>query len=211
MRNDQWGAEVCGRLQNCNDLVADEAIYHRQCHTKFFHKMGASTKSVGRPGDTSIKDIFKCLCDWFETESEIELVTLKELHEKMLSLSDGKDVYSIKWLLNKLKELYGDQLIFAEVNGKHNVLCFKNMKNYIINNKWYQERSLNIDDEAERVIKTAAKLIPEEIRQMTLENEVYPSPEDIKNIAINNSMFIKSMFMSKKWYLLSSRLWKLSW
>ena len=47
VRNDQWGVEVCGRLQNCNDLVADEAIYHRQCHTKFFHKMGASTKSVG--------------------------------------------------------------------------------------------------------------------------------------------------------------------
>ena len=67
MRNDQWGVEVCGRLQNCNDLVADEAIYHRQCHTKFFHKMRASTKSVGRPGDTSMKDIFKCLCDWLET------------------------------------------------------------------------------------------------------------------------------------------------
>ena len=107
--------------------------------------------------------------------------------KKMLSLSDGKDVCSIKWLQNKLKELYGDHLIFAEVNGKHNVLCFKNIMNYIINNKWYQERSLNIDDEAERVIKTTAKLICEEIRQMTLENEVYPSPEDIKNSAINNS------------------------
>ena len=66
--------------------------------------------------------------------SEIELVTLKELHEKMLSLSDGKDAYSIKSLQNKLKELYGDHLIFAEVNGKHNVLCFRNMMNYIINN-----------------------------------------------------------------------------
>ena len=48
------------------------------------------------------------------------------------------------------------------------------MMNYIINNKWYQERSLNIDNEAEPVIKTAAKLICEE-------NEVYPSPEDVND------------------------------
>ena len=72
----------CEMTSGVLKLVANEAIYHRQCHTKFFHKMGASTKSVGRPGDTSMKDISKCLCDWLETESEIELVTLKELHEK---------------------------------------------------------------------------------------------------------------------------------
>ena len=54
--------------------------------------------------ETRMKDIFECLCNWLETESEIELVTLKMLHEKMLPSSDGKVVYSTKWLQNILKE-----------------------------------------------------------------------------------------------------------
>ena len=30
-RNDQWALEVLGRLQACHDLVAEEAVYHRNC------------------------------------------------------------------------------------------------------------------------------------------------------------------------------------
>ena len=34
-RNGDWAKSVLGRLESCNDLVAEEAVYHATCMTKF--------------------------------------------------------------------------------------------------------------------------------------------------------------------------------
>ena len=34
-RNDDWGKSLLGRLESCNDLAAEEALYHATCMTKF--------------------------------------------------------------------------------------------------------------------------------------------------------------------------------
>jgi len=49
-RNDTWGIEVRGRLESCNDLVAEEALYHRTCYTRFTKKrdVGGSVEKAGR-------------------------------------------------------------------------------------------------------------------------------------------------------------------
>ena len=57
--------------------------------------------------------------------------------------------------------------MFGEVDGKNNVLCFKDMVNYI-NKKWYDEKYRDVEGETIRIISTAAKLIREEIRQLKL-------------------------------------------
>ena len=35
-RGDHWASEVQGRLQNCIDLVAEEAVYHHNCFFAVF-------------------------------------------------------------------------------------------------------------------------------------------------------------------------------
>ena len=36
-RKDSWAHEVQSQLLVCCDLVAEEALYHRNCHRRFFH------------------------------------------------------------------------------------------------------------------------------------------------------------------------------
>ena len=86
-----------------------------------------------------------------------------------------------------MKDRYSDHLHFAKTNGHKNVLCFKNMANYIIHEKWYEKRQINVDDEANRIVINAAKLIREEIRNIKLSIDSYPNEHDITNLINENS------------------------
>ena len=49
--------------------------------------------------------------------------------------------------------------MFTEVSGKPNIVCFKNMTEFVVNDKWFSEREKNYsNDAAERIIVTAAML-----------------------------------------------------
>ena len=55
-------------------------------------------------------------------EQEGDLNKLKELHLKMCELAESTDVYTVKWLKNKLKEKYEEHIFFAEIKGSANVV-----------------------------------------------------------------------------------------
>ena len=60
-RDDARGEIVKGRLEPCNDLVAEEAVYHPLCMTKF--KFAADTdKKQGRAVYTERMDSFEKIC-----------------------------------------------------------------------------------------------------------------------------------------------------
>ena len=90
-RLDFWASQVESRLQNCIDLVAEKAVYHKSCYCKFTSdkSLGNSENKVaGRPENKDMLAIFTKLCEWLE--SEAELYTLSELHKKMKDLSSRK-------------------------------------------------------------------------------------------------------------------------
>ena len=53
------------------------------------------------------------------------------------------------------------------------------MAKYIINEKQYSEKKANIEDEAERIVITAAKIIKAEIREKEYNSDSYPTNDDI--------------------------------
>ena len=61
------------------------------------------------------------------------------------------------------------------------------MANYIINEKWYEKRQINVDDESKRIVITAAKLIREEIRNIKLSLDSYPNKDNITDSINENS------------------------
>ena len=66
--------------------------------------------------------------------------------------------------------------MFVEVNGKRNVICFSD---FILCDKWYTERKQDVADEKHRIVRTAARLIGEEIRNMQCDLSTYPSSGDM--------------------------------
>ena len=102
----------------------------------------ATGSASGRPEDQMMLHWFKILCQWLESEAGAESYTLTELHDKMKEISDNSEVYTVKRLKQKLQEHYREFIFFAEVEGRGNVVCFKNMAKYIINENGTQKRKL---------------------------------------------------------------------
>lgn len=71
--------------------------------------------------------------------------------------------------------------MFAEIEGRSNVVCFRNMASYIINEKWYSEKKDDIQDEANRIVTAAAKIINSAIRESKYDPKKYPTNDDIAN------------------------------
>ena len=79
----------------------------------------------------------------------------------------------------KLEDECKDSLVFAEVNGQSNTVCFRNMAEHIINNKWCESRKEDSSEDAHRIITTAAKLIMDKIREHEYSTAFYPLQMDI--------------------------------
>ena len=170
-RSDKWGDEVAKRLQNCIDLVAVEARYHKQCANRFFHENSSQKQGSGRPITVSKIEAFESLCDWLENKCDSEVYTIQELFERIKN-STELEVYSQKTFREKLKLRYNDHVYFVPRNGRHGeILCFKNMSGYILKGLKEQNK--------EDVIAEAAKLIKDDIRNMHSSTQFYPDNNDI--------------------------------
>jgi len=189
VRGDEWALDVQGRLEDCVDLVHPEAVYHCYCHTRFFQGRDLSkTGACGRPEDTVNADAFDNLCDceWLESSCEDRLYTLDDLQQHMSNYVFDKfgrlpdSVYSTRYLKKKLQMKYGENVYFAEVSGRKNVMCFRNLCSFIINDKWYDDRNHDPEQESKRIVTMAAKLIVSEIRSMPCDLETYPTISDMR-------------------------------
>ena len=124
------------------------------------------------------------LCNWLENKGD--LYSISELHEQMISLApSNSEVYSShQYLKKKLQEKYCEAIFFAEINGKSDVLCFRDTAGDIIR-KYWDERKDNTDDSKSFVI-AAAKILISELRSKTDFDVIhYPNSSDIADVESN--------------------------
>ena len=167
-RNDDCGKSVLGRLESCNELAAEEAVYYATCMTKF-RLTRSSDNSKGKPMDKVFLESFENVCEWLESEGDCDLHTLKELQQKMKDVN-GIGSYSSVYPKKNLKERYNDHVYFSELSGYADVICFQEVANYII-----KEKKKKQDETKAEIIMAAAKIIKAEVRELTKSNEVYPT------------------------------------
>ena len=122
---------------------------------------------------------------------------MREFKQKVQEFSEGYEAYDSRYLKKLLKDSYGSQISFSEELGKETLIYFIDMANFIIN-KYFKEKTQDINTESERIIKTAATLIKIEIRDRSYNNNFYPTNKEIQgpwildNLRIFLSCFTKS-------------------
>ena len=100
----------------------------------------------------------------------------------MVDLAGSKEnVYNIKWMKKKLKDRYKEHVNFVAADGKTTKVCFKDVIDYLIE-KWYKNKLGDKNDETQRIIITAAKLIMKGIRSKKYYSEYYPCKESMLKV-----------------------------
>ena len=84
-------------------------------------------------------------------------------------IRNSKDVYCTGSIKRKLQDKYGEDISFNGARCRRNVVCLSKVAKHIINDMWYKNRRVDPNNEAERIAKTAAKLIVSEIRNKTFD------------------------------------------
>ena len=99
-----------------NDLVAEEALLHKQCNTNFSRRSSFNRDSAGsRKQDHFLLELFDELCTWLKTKLEHSSFTLEQIHQKMISMDKSPDkslVYSKEHLRNMLVDRYQEKMYF---------------------------------------------------------------------------------------------------
>ena len=95
-RDDEWGKTVESRLVSSNDLVTEEAIYHKAHMGKFCLSKISVYEKPGRPVNTETFNGFEAIFTWLEEEGDCDLHTINELQEQIKHM--GYECYSNKRL-----------------------------------------------------------------------------------------------------------------
>ena len=101
---------------------------------------------------------------------------------------------------NKLAEKYKGCIAFVSREGKSNITLM-NRAARVLTEKWYLERRSKIQDDTARIIRTAAVLLKEAIKNHESDATTYPTSEDIRS-PVNQTpdllaLFLKEMFTSQ--------------
>ena len=97
-------------------------------------------------------------------------------------LPDGHEPYENKTMKGKLFERFGSDVIVSTLNGRADVVTFITTASKILQNYHKQQLNLNEVDEKELILKTAAKLIKNDIKDIITSKEYYPSPKSIEEV-----------------------------
>jgi len=189
--NCEWNDEVKGRLNFAIDLPAEDALYHRKCHTYFLKGLAKpeefrnenerpSKQKRGPVQDivrfNAFRDVASCFVDDYEGVANIS-----HLQDEMAKLlPSGYAPYSHPFMKKQLKEYFGENnLRFVDKTG---IVVLNSVCNDIIQKFHSAKRSLDQDQEKLRIVVAAGNLIHDELRchQKSLSSEPkYPSFADL--------------------------------
>lgn len=200
IREDAWAQKVSARIEFATDLPAVDAIYHQTCNVnfrtnrdipKYFQPDVEKTPTRGRPTDQDACTAFMTVIEYLK-ENDNEQITITDLVDKMKEIC-GERAYSASYTKQRLVEHFGDSVIITEINGKQNVVTLRRTASSILHDFYSQCKSDNPESEKVKLIKTAAKLIKNDIKSVNTNRNVYPNSHDISSVVVNKQFIPDSL------------------
>ena len=157
-------------------MVAVEARYHVTCRKNFENPFLVCTS--GRPVKCDKQENFEKAR--IAMENDMELYTVSEFHKLMSEIGKESEteVYSVRMTHSKLKDRYSDALTLVTSQGRSNIILLDKVKIILCDN-WYPQKKNNMKEESERVVKKAAQLTKNAIKEFKHKTESYPTVDDI--------------------------------
>ncbi|CAG2196688.1 unnamed protein product [Mytilus edulis] len=203
LRNDDWAAEVRGRLESVSDLHAADAVYHQACSVNFrtckntpvFRSpISPDAKPENKRGRPALQeDGFYKTVDFLKHHDD-EQISISDLVEKMDEMCDG-NAYSQMYLKKRLKQHFGDEIIITDIPGRKSVVTLRETVTCILQDYYQRPSNLNPDDEKRALIRAAAKLIKSDIRSVDTKKSIYPTPANIASVDNNLSYLPESLLL----------------
>lgn len=114
---------------------------------------------MGRPKSPFSSRQFRLLCNYLESNNECQF-SLKALRDIVVEISGSDIDYTDYYLKTKLI----DRLVVHNVSGNKTVLCMS-QTSYKVLDFWYTNREKSTEEERKRIVRTAAKLVREDIEK----------------------------------------------
>ena len=192
---DEWALIILGRLEGIHDLHAEDDMYPHSCYTNFVSKKniplrcqasGAEGKKRkrGRPKDEVLDDIYYEICRTMqEMEKNDEQVTVPTFAKQMaeLALARDLDAYDARYLKKRIEDDFQGQIVITNVNGNPDVITFTSTASKILQDFQKIKSSADVEVEKMRMIKAAADIIRNDVKQQDSNLMFYPTVEDIEN------------------------------
>ena len=216
-RGDAWAETVEAKLLHVHDLPAADAIYyHQECSVNFrtdkqipiVHQASETClkrAKMGRPQADERTDAFLEVASFLE-ENDDEQITINDLINRMEhNLANSEhEAYSYLHMKSKLHEHFGSRIMQTEINGKSNVVTFRNKAATVIQEFYNQKKSADLNKEKLRTVQATVKLIQDDIKAVETSADVYPafetfqSEEDcIQFLPETLRVFLEGLFVGK--------------
>lgn len=159
--------ELLNRIENIRNISTVEAKYHKNCLRKL--ELPGTGRFSGEREETI--QVINYISNYLDANKEECQFSLDEI------LADFKgDKPSQKWILTKLKEKYGNDVIITSLKNRSPIISFRDTGHEILYNTWYEKREKKMENERLRLVKSAGEIIVEDIRSKIYFREEYPSP-----------------------------------
>ena len=119
-------------------------------------------------------------------EENDELITVPLLNAKMseLCVEKGRNPYDKKYLKKRITEDFDGSIIIANINGNADVISFRSTASKVLQDFHKKQHSDDSEVEKYRIIKAAADIIKNDIKELVNNTANYPTANEIENAKV---------------------------